>query len=73
MQYFQYAKGQEAEKRTAAKKMDYTVQLSVAKQNRIEAEKAAKAAAKAAKKSKRNMPKPSAQAATPRKNAELEE
>lgn len=50
VQYFQYAKGQQAIKRTAAKKMEYTVQLSLAKQQRIEAEKAAKAAEKAAKK-----------------------
>lgn len=50
VQYFQYAKGQQDTKRVAAKKMDYTVKLSVAKQERIETEKAAKAAAKAAKK-----------------------
>ncbi|MCE2029667.1 electron transport complex subunit RsxC [Sessilibacter corallicola] len=53
VQYFQYGKGQQDAKRTAAKKMDYTVQLSLAKQQRVDAEKAAKAAAKAAKKAKK--------------------
>ncbi len=50
VQYFNYAKGELAAKREAAKKMEYTVALSNAKQQRVEAEKAAKAAAKAAKK-----------------------
>jgi len=50
VQYFQYAKGKEKLKRDAAWKMEYTVALSNAKTERIEAEKAAKAAEKAAKK-----------------------
>ncbi|WP_018415187.1 electron transport complex subunit RsxC [Teredinibacter turnerae] len=56
VQYFQYAKGEQDAKRTAAKKMDYTVELSLAKQARIEAEKAAKAAEKAAKKAAKKKP-----------------
>ncbi|MEM0911918.1 MAG: electron transport complex subunit RsxC [Pseudomonadota bacterium] len=53
VQYFQFAKGKQAIARDAKKKMEYTVDLSVAKQERVEAEKAAKAAEKAAKKAAR--------------------
>ncbi len=53
VQYFQFAKGKQAIAKDAKKKMEYTVNLSVAKQNRIEEEKAAKAAEKAAKKAAR--------------------
>ena len=50
VQYFQYAKGKQRIQTTAAKKMEYTVALSVAKQERVEEEKAAKKAEKEAKK-----------------------
>ena len=50
VQYFQYAKGKQGIQAAAAKKMEYTVGLSVAKQERVEAEKAAKKAEKEAKK-----------------------
>ncbi|SMF27998.1 electron transport complex protein RnfC [Alteromonadaceae bacterium Bs31] len=53
VQYFQFAKGELDTKRVAARKMEYTVELSLAKKARIEAEKAAKAAEKAAKKAAR--------------------
>lgn len=74
VQYFQYAKGEQDTKRAAAKKMEYTVKLSVAKQERIEAEKAAKAAEKAAKKASRKRPvkKPATESAAPANDAVAE-
>ncbi|MGB1091295.1 MAG: 4Fe-4S dicluster domain-containing protein, partial [Oceanobacter sp.] len=49
VQYFEYAKGELSAKRTAQKKMEFTKELTAARTERVEAEKAAKAAAKAKK------------------------
>lgn len=57
VQYFRYAKDKQAEKREAAKKLDLTVTMSLAKQKRLEQEKARKTAEKAAKRaSKKRRP-----------------
>jgi len=56
VQYFQYAKGEQYTKRSAAKKTEYTKNLQAARDARIAAEAEEKAAAKAAKKAKRRKP-----------------
>jgi len=50
--YFQYAKGEQSQQKAAAKRTDYTRELSDAKRGRKEREAAEKAAAKAAKRKK---------------------
>ena len=57
VQYFEYAKGELAERRASQDKLALTQKLMSARQERVEAEAAAKKAAKAAKKAKK---KPSA-------------
>ncbi|EWC39152.1 electron transport complex subunit RsxC [Stutzerimonas stutzeri] len=52
VQYFQYAVGQQDERRSAARKNDYVKRLAEARAARLAEEEAAKAAAKAAKKRK---------------------
>ncbi|MFB8830357.1 hypothetical protein ACE0DR_15945 [Azotobacter sp. CWF10] len=49
VQYFQYAKGQQDERRSAARKSDYIKRQTEARAARLAEEEAAKAAAKAAK------------------------
>lgn len=49
VQYFEYAKGALADRKSNQQKMEFTKQLTAARTERVEAEKAAKAAAKAAK------------------------
>ncbi|MBA4691802.1 MAG: electron transporter RnfC, partial [Pseudomonas sp.] len=56
VQYFQYAVGQQDERRSAARKNDYVKQLAEARAARLAEEEAAKAAAKAAKKRKAAAP-----------------
>lgn len=56
VQYFQYAVGQQDERRSAARKNDYVKQLAEARAARLADEEAAKAAAKAAKKRKTAAP-----------------
>ncbi|WP_028240798.1 electron transport complex subunit RsxC [Stutzerimonas azotifigens] len=56
VQYFQYAVGQQDERRSAARKNDYIKRLSEARAARLAEEEAARAAAKAAKKRKATAP-----------------
>lgn len=57
VQYFQYAKGELWDQRSAARKSDYTKAMQAAKDARKEAEAAAKAAAKAAKEAEKEAKK----------------
>ncbi len=63
VQYFQYAVGQQDERRSAARKNDYIKRLSEARAARLAEEEAARAAAKAAK--KRKTPAPAASEVSP--------
>lgn len=56
VQYFQYAVGQQDERRSAARKNDYIKRLTEAREARLAEEEAARAAAKAAKKRKTAAP-----------------
>jgi electron transport complex protein RnfC len=58
VQYFQYAMGQQDERRNAARKSDYIKQLSEARAARLAAEEAARKAAKAAKAQQRKPASP---------------
>lgn len=60
VQYFQYAMGQQDERRQGARKTDYIKQLTEARAARLAEEEAAKAAAKAAKAAKAKAAKPAA-------------
>lgn len=52
VQYFEYAKGEVADRKASQKKLEYTQELMAARKERTEAEAAAKKAAKKAKKTK---------------------
>lgn len=56
VQYFEYAKGEVAERKAGQQKLEFTQQLMNARKERVEAEAAAKKAAKKAKKSKTTSP-----------------
>lgn len=58
VQYFEYAKGELAERRASQKKLSYTQELMAARKQRLEAEADAKKAAKARKARKARKPAP---------------